>query len=41
MTALIVIGLIMGAFFIGRLAQFISDARNAMGRRDRWWNGSR
>lgn len=41
MIAMIVIGLVVGAFLIGRIVQFVSDARNAMGRGDRWRGGSR
>jgi hypothetical protein len=41
MTVLIVIGLIVAAFLAGRVVQFVSDARSAMGRRDRRADGSR
>ena len=41
MTAVIVIVLTVGAFIIGRIVQFVSDARNAMGRGDRRRDGSR
>ena len=33
MTALLIIGLVVGAYFIGRLVQWISDAKDAMGSR--------
>jgi hypothetical protein len=41
MTALIVIGLIIGAFALGRLVQFVRDAGNSMGGHDHCHGGPR